>query len=82
MCCCDFTVLHGRRSLPCIVSGITQILYQFISFFLKCFCICCNSLKGWRTMLVIPELEREVKLLSDSKTTRKVVINVHLLFFL
>jgi hypothetical protein len=33
-------------------------------------------------MLVIPELEREVKLLSDSKTTRKVVINVHLLFFL
>jgi hypothetical protein len=47
-----------------------------------CFCMCCNSMKGWRTMLVIPELEREVKLLSESKTTRKVLINVHLLFFL
>lgn len=28
--------------------------------------------KGWRTMLVIPELEQEVKLLSESKSTRKV----------
>ncbi|CAD6206856.1 unnamed protein product [Miscanthus lutarioriparius] len=26
---------------------------------------------GWRTMLVIPELEQEVKLLSESKSTRK-----------
>jgi len=26
---------------------------------------------GWRTMLVIPELEHEVKLLSESKSTRK-----------
>uniref|UniRef100_A0A0E0KJL1 5'-nucleotidase n=1 Tax=Oryza punctata TaxID=4537 RepID=A0A0E0KJL1_ORYPU len=30
-----------------------------------------QSLPGWRTMLVIPELEQEVKLLSESKSTRK-----------
>ncbi|XP_025639262.1 uncharacterized protein [Arachis hypogaea] len=27
--------------------------------------------KGWRTMLVIPELEKEVQLLRESRDTRK-----------
>jgi len=53
--------------------SILQLPTIFHSF-LKCFCTRCESLKGWRTMLVIPELEHEVKLLSESKSTRKVWI--------
>uniref|UniRef100_A0A0D9VZK8 5'-nucleotidase n=1 Tax=Leersia perrieri TaxID=77586 RepID=A0A0D9VZK8_9ORYZ len=32
---------------------------------------------GWRTMLVIPELEQEVKLLSESKSTRKTMYHFY-----
>jgi len=35
----------------------------------------CAHRAGWRTMLVIPELEKEVKLLWESRDTRKVLIN-------
>ena len=35
----------------------------------------CAQRAGWRTMLVVPELKKEVQLLWESRDTRKVLIN-------
>lgn len=62
-------------SNPLYILHTSFICFPSLLFFLKVWILdlgSCDVWAGWRTMLVVPELEREVELLWQLKDTRKV----------